>query len=64
MYIPIIKTGEAEIKASEKLTPEMLDCITPIIELTRGRQKTNKQGNDRIVTYPFDKRLARIKEVF
>ena len=64
MYIPIIKTGEAEIKASEKLTPGMLDRITPIIELTRGRQKTTKQGNDKIVTYPFDKRLAKMKEVF
>lgn len=64
MYIPIIKTGEAEIKASEKLTPGMLDRITPIIELTRGRQKTTKQGNGKIVTYPFDKRLTKIKEVF
>ena len=62
MYIPIIKTGEAEIKASEKLTPGMLDRITPIIELTRGRQKTTKQGNDKIVTYPFDKRLAKMKK--
>ena len=64
MYIPIIKTGEAEIKASEKLTPGMLDRITPIIELTRGRQKTTKQVNDKIVTYPFDKRLAKMKEAF
>lgn len=64
MYIPIIKTGEAEIKASEKLTPGMLDRIRPIIELTRGRQKTTKQGNDKIVTYPFDKRLAKMKEAF
>ncbi len=64
MYIPIIKTGEAEIKASEKLTSGMLDRITPIIELTRGRQKTMKQGNDKIVTYPFDTRLAKMKEAF
>lgn len=64
MYIPIIKTGEAEIKASEKLTPGMLDRITPIIELTRGRQKTTKLGNDKIVTYPFDRRLAKMKEAF
>lgn len=64
MYIPIIKTGEAEIKASEKLTPGMLNHITPIVELTRGRQKTTKQGNNKVITYPFDKRLARMKEVF
>ena len=64
MYIPIIKTGEAEIKATEKLTPGMLDRITPIIELTRGRQKTTKQGNEKTVTYPFNTRLAKIKEAF
>lgn len=64
MYIPIIKTGEAEIKAVEQLTTEMLDQITPIIELTRGRQKTLKMGDDKIVTFPFDKRFARVKEVF
>lgn len=64
MYIPIIKTGEAEIKAAEKLTPLMLDRITPIIELTRGRQKTTKLGNDKVITYPFDKRLSKMKEAF
>ena len=64
MYIPIIKTGEAEIKAVEKLTAKMLDQITPIIELTRGRQKTTKNGNTKVVTFPFDNRLAKVKEVF
>lgn len=64
MYIPIIKTGEAEIKALEMFSPEMLDGITPIIELTRGRQKTMKNGNSTIVTYPFDKRMAKVKEAF
>lgn len=64
MYIPIIKTGEAEIKASEKLTSKMLDRMQPIIELTRGRQKTTKRGDDKVVTYPFDKRLDKMKEVF
>lgn len=64
MYIPIIKTGEAEIKAVEKLTTGMLDRITPIIEITRGRQKTTKRGNDKIVTFPFDKRMTKVKEVF
>lgn len=64
MYIPIIKTGEAEIKAAESLTAAMLDRIIPIIELTRGRQKTTKQGDSKVVTYPFDKRLFKMKEVF
>lgn len=64
MYIPIIKTGEAEIKALEMFSPFILDSITPIIELTRGRQKTIKKDNNTIVTYPFDKRLAKVKEAF
>lgn len=64
MYIPIIKTGEAEIKTVEKLTPLMLDRITPIIELTRGRQKTTKSGDTKEIIYPFEKRLSKMKEVF
>lgn len=63
MYIPIIKTGEAEIKALEKLTPGMLERIMPIIELTRGRQKTIKRGEEKSVTFPFEKRLNKVKEV-
>lgn len=64
MYIPIIKTGEAEVKAIENLSAEMLDAITPIIELTRGRQKTVSLGDEKIVTFPYDKRLSTIKESF
>lgn len=64
MYIPIIKTGEAEIKAVEKLTSWMLGRMRPIIELTRGRQRTIKLGDDKMITFPFDKRLALIKETF
>ena len=45
MYIPIIKTGESEIRAMSNLTPTMLKDIIPIIELTRGRQKTRTDGS-------------------
>lgn len=62
MYCPIIKTGEAEIRAISKLTPTMLKVMTPIIELTRGRQKTTTEGEKKIISYPFDNRLAKIKE--
>lgn len=62
MYIPIIKTGEAEIRAISCLTPSMLDDIRPIVELTRGRQKTTILGNDKIVSYPFENRLTKLKE--
>ena len=48
MYIPIIKTGEAEIRAMSKLTPTMLKDIMPIIELTRGRQRTRTEGSQRV----------------
>lgn len=62
MYIPIIKTGEAEIRAMSKLTPTMLNEMMPIIELTRGRQKTRVEGTNKIVSYPFENRLSKIKE--
>lgn len=64
MYIPIIKTGEAEIKAMENLSSGMLNRIIPLLELTRGRQKTTKVGKDKVVTYPFEKRLIKLKKVF
>ena len=62
MYIPIIKTGEAEIRAITKFTPTMMDGIIPIIELTRGRQKTIDSDGEKKVTYPFEKRLEKVKE--
>lgn len=62
MYIPIIKTGEAEIRAMSKLTPTMLKDIMPIIELTRGRQKTRTEGEKKIVSHPFENRLSKVKE--
>lgn len=62
MYIPIIKTGEAEIRAMSKLTPTMLKDIMPIIELTRGRQRTRTEGSQKIVSHPFENRLSKVKE--
>lgn len=62
MYIPIIKTGEAEIRAISKLTPSMLKDMMPIIEITRGRQKTRIEGIKKIVSYPFENRLSKVKE--
>lgn len=62
MYIPIIKTGEAEIRAITQLTPTMIEGVTPIIELTRGRQKTIEVDGEKVITYPFKKRLDKIKE--
>ncbi len=62
MYFPIIKTGEAEIRAIQRLTPRLMEGIIPIIELTRGRQKTIDLEGEKIITYPFNKRLEKIRE--
>ena len=62
MYVPIIKTGEAEIRAITKLTSTMIDGICPIIELTRGRQKTIELDGEKVITYPFIKRLEKVKD--
>lgn len=59
-YYIIVKTGEAEIRALEHLPNDRISSILPIIELTRGRKITKNN----IATYPFDKRLDKIKEVF
>ena len=64
MYIPIIKTGEAEIKAIGQFTPWMVERIMPIIELTRCRQKTTKVGNDKVVSFPYENRMKIAKEIF
>lgn len=59
-YNIIIKTGEAEIRAIEHIPMDATSKMFPIIELTRGRKIT--KGNN--ASYPFDKRLEKIKNVF
>jgi hypothetical protein len=59
-YNIIIKTGEAEIRAIEHLPIEATSNMFPIIELTRGRKITRSNT----ASYPFDKRLEKIKDVF
>ena len=54
-YTVIIKTGEAEIRALENTSSNLLQYILPVIEITRGRKITKNE----IETYPFDKRLLR-----
>ena len=38
-YVPIIKTGEAEIKAISNIDDNVQNFILPLFELTRGRKK-------------------------
>lgn len=59
-YNIIIKTGEAELRALEHIPSEYVASVFPIIELTRGRKITKNNS----ATYPFEKRLERIKKIF
>lgn len=59
-YWIIVKTGEAEIRALENTPQRILSKTLPLIEITRGRKVTK----DNIETYPFDKRLSKIKRIF
>ena len=42
-YIPIIKTGEAELRALKFTTAEIKDFILPLFELTKGRKKPKSE---------------------
>lgn len=59
-YCLIVKTGESEIRALENTNKNRCRKIFPLIELTRGRKKTR----DGIASFPFDKRLDKLKKVF
>jgi len=64
-YALIVKTGEAEIKALEQTNIKVLDCLFPIIELTRGRKlPLSKDSLKPAEQYPFDNRLQKIKDIF
>ena len=56
-YAPIIKTGDAELKALANLDSKDKSLIFPIIELTRGK----KSRNDTIGN--LDKRINKLKEI-
>jgi phosphopantetheine adenylyltransferase len=58
-YSVVIKTGEAEIRAIENTEKSILNQVFPLIEITRGRKVKNE-----IDPYPFEKRLAKLKESF
>lgn len=59
-YYIIVKTGDAEIRALEHLQSDYISRVLPIIELTRGRKVTKNN----VATYPLDKRLDKLKEIF
>ncbi|NMA73848.1 MAG: hypothetical protein GX963_06725 [Bacteroidales bacterium] len=60
MYTLIIRTGEAEIRASEYISSDILNDIFPIIEITRGRKRTI----DEVAYFPFESRLEKLSKIF
>lgn len=68
-YFLIFKTGDAEIRALANTDKNVLNKITPIIELTRGRKLPSKEKDPEkkkleIPQYPYDKRLGIISDIF
>ena len=59
-YWVIVRTGEAECRAIEYSSKEILKKIVPVFEITRGRKVTK----DEMVSYPFEKRLNKLKNAF
>ncbi len=58
IYVPIIKTGDAEIRGIENLSSAVKDKITPVFELTRSRKaKRAPEGN-------IFRRLKRLREAY
>lgn len=58
LYIPIIKTGDAEMRGVENLSDDMKDKITPLFELTRSRRTKRLPMGD------IFRRLRGIEDVF
>jgi len=58
VYVPIIKTGDAEIRGLENLNDDVKNDITPLFELTRSRKSKNVPRGDII------RRLNRLEEAY
>ena len=56
-YVPIIKTGDAELKALSNLSTEVQQSLTPLIELTRGRRSAKDKMGE------LTKRLEKLKQL-
>lgn len=57
-YVPIIKTGDAELRVIKKLSSNIKNKIVPLFELTRGRKtKNDSTGN-------LEKRVKVLKEYY
>lgn len=68
-YYLIVKTGDSELRALEHTSNHVLENLTPIIELTRGRKQPSREKDEvkkklEVPKYPYEKKLAKIKEIF
>lgn len=57
-YYLLCKTGDAEFRCLENLSPKALNILHPIIEITRGRKIRNKEE------YPINGKVERICNIF
>lgn len=63
-YTLVVRTGDAEIKALENTSSAVLNNVFPLIEVTRGRRRTENKGTpEEKVSYPIEPRLEKIKKV-
>lgn len=46
VYVPIIKTADAEVRALENLSDSVSNIITPLLEFTRSRTTAKLKGGD------------------
>lgn len=68
-YYLVVKTADAEMKALENTDSSVMNCLVPIIELTRGRklpskEKDSEKRKTEKARYPYEKRLEKLYNIF
>lgn len=60
----ITKLGSAEIRAMMHMSEDVKKCITPLIEITRGRKLSSRRKKVPEEWYPFDRYMDQIKAIW
>lgn len=63
-YSVIVRTGDSELRAMKNLSPEVLNKILPVVELTRGRARNSGTKEKPKFIYPYDSKLKKVNEIF
>lgn len=58
LYVPVIKTADAEVRALENLSETVTNKITPLLEFTRSRKSSKTTDGD------IHRRVKRLAETF